>query len=85
MNQLAAAALDNLNSTMDIELSTSGMNIGEELSRRLYTEYAMGMVEGEMQQVASVLVKLLDQLRVRGYASTTGDAGGEVEFNVKIR
>lgn len=85
MSQLAAAALDNLNSTMDIELSTSGMKIGEELSRRLYTEYAMGMVDGEMQQIASVLVKLFDQLRMRGYASTTGDAGGEVEFNVKIR
>lgn len=85
MSQLAAAALDKFNASMDIELSTEGVKIGEELSRRLYTEYEMKMEEGEMNQIASVLVKIFDQLRVRGFAETTGDAGGEVQYNVQIR
>jgi translocation and assembly module TamB len=85
MNQLAAAALDKLNSNMEIELSESGVTLGEELSRRLYTEYSMGMEDGKMTQVASVIVKILDQLGVRGFAGSEGEAGGEVEFNVQIR
>jgi len=85
MNQLTAAALDKLNASIDVEVSKSGMKIGEQLSRRLYTEYQLALEDGDMTQIAAVLVKLFDKLNIRSYATTGGEAGGEIRVNTQIR
>ena len=85
MQNLTAVALDKLNSNLDIDVSTDKIEIGQQLSRRLYSEYQMLFDDGDIVQVGKLIFTLFDNLNIKGFGKSDGTAGGEVEVHADFR
>ncbi len=85
MNQLSAATKERLGVDVQVDLKNSSVKIGDQINRRIFTDYEVIQEGSEMKQIASVLIKLFDQLNIRGFAGSKGAAGGEVQIHGKIR
>jgi len=85
MKQLSSKTKERFGLDMELDLKTGKFKIGEQLNRRVYTNYSIVQENMEIKQVAEVLIKLFDLINIRGFAGSEGTAGGEVQLNAKIR
>ena len=91
MNQLANAALENSGVPIDklaVDIASAGgfkLTVGQELSRKLSAEISVDTRDNDVVQRADLRYRFFENVSMRGYSTTKGDAGVDLEVRFERR